>query len=340
MVKKGLVLVASLAALLGVGSTCQAQIIPAKGPGQIGYTAVVLCDSLSVRQESSTDSETVKTLHYGDKFMVTQQKDGWAECMLSDAVDAAPEGWVKSEYVAIDPAWYSTDEQTNVYAWNDVKAYKIAQLSENTVLPVLKDDGDWLCVGLRGASGWIQKTDADRAAASDEKKASEQKKDSGEKKASSEQSQNSSGQDTDDAGTTDEFTVFGENGSTAYIHWVAGATYEDEDGRTFVNQDDGVYYCIPTDVTYYSDAGAVPDYSTYDDDDDDNDDDDGDDDGYTGADYGEGAGLENNWEDTENYTGADYGEGAGLEDNWADTEDIGKYYGEGAGLEDNWADYE
>ena len=156
MVKKGLVLVASLAALLGVGSTCQAQIIPAKGPGQIGYTAVVLCDSLSVRQESSTDSETVKTLHYGDKFMVTQQKDGWAECMLSDAVDAAPEGWVKSEYVAIDPAWYRTDGKTAVYAWNSTSAPKVALLDDDTVLPVLRQEGDWIIVSLRGAVGFIR----------------------------------------------------------------------------------------------------------------------------------------------------------------------------------------
>ena len=62
----------------------------------------------------------------------------------------------------INPAWYVTEKSTAVYAWNDVNAPKVALLDKDTVLPILKDDGDWLVVSLRGASGWIRKTASDK----------------------------------------------------------------------------------------------------------------------------------------------------------------------------------
>ena len=272
MMKKCLVLSGALAMILSAGSICHASIIAPYGPGQIGLSAVVLCESLSLRQESTADAEAVKTLHFGDRIIVMSQKDGWAECCLSDAVDAGPEGWAKSEYIAIDPAWYKTDAVTSVFAWNDTGAKKVAELDKDVTLPILKDDGDWLVVSLRGASGWIYKNDADYTV--------------------SEQSSNTStgkNQNTSDQGS-------GTKGDTT-------------SGQT----------------------------------------------GWTGADFGEGAGLEDNWADygensnNENRTATSGdGEGAGFEDNWADYYDgkfdnvngnAGTGDGEGAGFEDNWADY-
>ncbi len=150
-----------LAALLflNAGKTFRAEIIPPYGEGQIGLEAVVLCESLTVRQRSSTGSKAVKTLPYGSRFIVVRQENGWAECIFSDAVDAAPEGWVNADYIAIDPAWFRTDKATPVYAWNDTSAPKVALLDTGTMLPVLKEGSGWVLVSLRGAVGWIR-TDA------------------------------------------------------------------------------------------------------------------------------------------------------------------------------------
>ncbi len=136
-------------------------ILPSHGEGQIGLQAVVLCESLTVRQAPSASSKAVKTLKYGDFMVVQKQVDGWAECFLSDDVDAGPAGWVNTEYIFIDPAWYRTNEKTPVYAWNNTTAPKVALLDKNTTLPVLKDDGEWLIVSLRGATGWIHKNKAE-----------------------------------------------------------------------------------------------------------------------------------------------------------------------------------
>ena len=124
--------------------------------------AVVLCETLTARQEPGAASKSVKTLDYGSFIIVMKVQDGWAECLLSDSIDEVSSVWVNADYIAIDPAWYRTDETTPVYAWNDPAAPKVALLDQGETLPILKDAGDWLVVSLRGAAGWIQKTAADR----------------------------------------------------------------------------------------------------------------------------------------------------------------------------------
>ena len=141
---------------------CQAEIIPSNGPGQIGYQAVVLCSSLSVREEKSTKAKAVKSLRFGDTFVVQKVEDGWADVFQSEI--EGPIGWVLSDYIVVDPAWYKCEGSTAVYAWNDLSAPKVALLDRGTKLPLIKDMGDWVVVGLRGASGWIPKTAKDMAA--------------------------------------------------------------------------------------------------------------------------------------------------------------------------------
>lgn len=161
-----LMILTALILMLGSVGTVQAEIIPPRGEGQIGLQAVVLCETLTVRKEPSASSQAVKTLHYGDIIIVQPETGGWAGCFLSDAVDGGRAGWVNEDYLAIDPAWYRTEEKTPVYAWNDTMAPRVALLDSGTTLPILKDGGDWLIVSLRGAAGWIHsKNEAADAAA-------------------------------------------------------------------------------------------------------------------------------------------------------------------------------
>ena len=149
---------AILAALIlatGNIGTAPAEIIPPRGEGQIGLQAVVLCETLTVRQQPSASSRAVTRLHYGDQIIVQPETGGWAACFLSDSVDGSRAGWVNEDYLAIDPAWYRTEESTPVYAWDDTLAPKVALLDKNTTLPILKNEGEWLIVSLRGATGWI-----------------------------------------------------------------------------------------------------------------------------------------------------------------------------------------
>ena len=146
---------AVLALALGSVGMGQAEILPPYGEGQIGLQAVVLCETLTLRQQPSSSAKAVKTLHYGDQIIVQPETGGWAACFLSDSEGSGRSGWVNEDYLAIDPAWYRTEGTTPVYAWNDTDAPKVALLDKNTTLPILRNDGNWLIVSLRGATGWI-----------------------------------------------------------------------------------------------------------------------------------------------------------------------------------------
>lgn len=161
--KKHVYLAIILAVILAFGSigTAMAEIISPFGFGQIGLSSAVLCEKLTLRAKPSTSAKAIATLKFGDHIIVTDQADGWARCVLGDSEDAAS-GWVNSDYIVIDPAWYRTEEKTPVFAWNDLYAPKVALLDANTelldpntFLPILKDEGDWLLVSLRGGTGWI-----------------------------------------------------------------------------------------------------------------------------------------------------------------------------------------
>lgn len=138
-------------------ATAQAEIIPPYGEGQIGLSSVVLCESLTIREAPNANAGILDSLEFGRRIIVMKQEDGWALICLSDDVDGGPAGYVNADYLAIDPAWYRTEAETPVYAWNDTNAPKVALLDKDTLLPILKDDGEWLVVSLRGATGWIHK---------------------------------------------------------------------------------------------------------------------------------------------------------------------------------------
>ena len=158
MKKHGLLtLLTTLVLLPGTIGTASAEIIPPHGEGQIGLEAIVLCEELSIRKEPGDAAEAVKTLEYGTQIIVQPETGGWAQCFLSDDVDEGPAGWVNEDYLAIDCAWYRTEEQTPVYAWDDEMAPKVELLEKDTTLPVLKEEEEWLIVSLRGAVGWIHK---------------------------------------------------------------------------------------------------------------------------------------------------------------------------------------
>lgn len=159
--KRTMVAMLLLAVMLGCAVFAQAEIIPPYGEGQIGWTCVVLSENLTVRSEPDSTAPEVEKLHFGKMFSAVKLEDGWALVAVSDDVDAGPIGWVNADYIAVDPAWYRTEELTPVYAWNDTAAPKVALLTKDNTLPILKDDGEWLVVSLRGASGWILKTDRD-----------------------------------------------------------------------------------------------------------------------------------------------------------------------------------
>ncbi len=160
-----LTILTALILTLGCMGLVHAEIIPPCGPGQqIGYPAVVLCEKLTLREKPSSFSKAIQTLNYGDLPIVigadqptgAKEENGFVYCTLGDAEDSLC-GWINADYIAVNPAWYVTEKNTAVYAWNDTAAPKVALLDKGARLPILTEAGDWYVVSLRGAAGWIHK---------------------------------------------------------------------------------------------------------------------------------------------------------------------------------------
>ncbi len=158
-------ILAVLVLVLGYIGAAHAEIIPPYDPGQqIGYPAVVLCEKLTLRENPSSSAKGLQTLGYGDRPIVVgadlpagpKEENGFVYCTLGDAEDA-PCGWLNADFLAVNPAWYVTEKETPVYAWNDTAAPKVALLDKDTRLPILKEEDGWYIVSLRGAVGWIGK---------------------------------------------------------------------------------------------------------------------------------------------------------------------------------------
>lgn len=121
--------------------------------------AVVLCRSLSAHLDHDATSRKMKTLSAGYTFLTSESVGEWQNCFYEEGKDPI---WVRDYYLANDPAWYITDGQTAVYAYDDLEAPRVALLGRNEELPILLETEEWCVVGLRGASGWIRKTSKDR----------------------------------------------------------------------------------------------------------------------------------------------------------------------------------
>lgn len=158
-------------------SAAGATILPATGVdeelsarmGIEATPAVLLCESLSVLDaRGDQGGQVVGTLFYSGTatIPVIESWDGYAKILYAGGTKT---GWVRNEALMLDPAWYLCDEETQVYAYPDVMSPRVAMLEVGTTLPILTEyaDGEsvggWVCVSLRGASGWIRKTPLDTA---------------------------------------------------------------------------------------------------------------------------------------------------------------------------------
>jgi len=135
------------------------EIIHPIGAGQLGFDAVVISKTVSVRPTQNANAKAVKKLNYGDHLAVMSLGNGWCECYLSETEGLS--GYVLEDYILIDPAYLTTEESTPVYAWQARNAKKVGLLGRGETYPIIRMEGDWLLISLRGAAGWVVRPNGD-----------------------------------------------------------------------------------------------------------------------------------------------------------------------------------
>ena len=146
-------------ALLLISAVAFGEITHPAGPGQLGYDAVVISKNISVRPTQNANAKAVRKLNYGDRLAVMSLGNGWCECYLSETEGLS--GYVLEDYILIDPAFITTEEPTPVYAWQAQNAKRVGLLGRGETFPIIRMEGDWLLISLRGAAGWILRPNGD-----------------------------------------------------------------------------------------------------------------------------------------------------------------------------------
>ena len=129
------------------------------GSGQLGFDAVVISKNISIRPTQNANAKAVKKMNYGDHMAVMSLGNGWCECYLSETEGLS--GYVLESYILIDPAYITTEESTPVYAWQDQNAKRVGLLGRGETFPIIRMEGDWLLISLRGAAAWILRPSGD-----------------------------------------------------------------------------------------------------------------------------------------------------------------------------------
>ena len=65
------------------------------------------------------------------------------------------------DYILIDPAYITIEESTPVYAWQATNAKRVGLISKGETYPIIRMEGNWLLISLRGAAGWIVRPSGD-----------------------------------------------------------------------------------------------------------------------------------------------------------------------------------
>ena len=117
----------------------------------------VLCESLSLRENPQTTSNTLVTLAYGTYGTIIGENESWCHVVYRDEQGQHRSGWVKKDYLLVNPEYFTPHDETPVYAIPSHDSKRVGQMSGETSYPIIGEWDGFLAISLRGASGFVAK---------------------------------------------------------------------------------------------------------------------------------------------------------------------------------------
>lgn len=117
----------------------------------------VLCETLSLRSNPNTDSETLCTLPYGSQVEIISEQNEWNYVTCYNVNGEKYAGWVKGEYVLADPTYFQASVETPVYALPAAGSKRVGLLDIGATHPILGEIDNFMVISLRGACGFVLK---------------------------------------------------------------------------------------------------------------------------------------------------------------------------------------
>lgn len=122
--------------------------------------AVVISETVSIREEAKTDATVIATAHNGEKLTILEEQQNWYLIRFDDnQSDAHGQGYVLKRFMMADPEYVTTEGLTYVYAMPSASAKTVGEVEGGESLVVIGEWDDYWAVNLRTASGFIWKGD-------------------------------------------------------------------------------------------------------------------------------------------------------------------------------------
>ena len=122
-------------------------------PPSTGDSGYILCETLSARSSPDASSNLMFSLTYGNWVQIMQKQGAWYQIIWN-----GKRGWVRNEYVLINPEIFYPYAETAVYALPDKNAKRVGLLSASDIgYPIISQYGDFWVISLRGACGFVEK---------------------------------------------------------------------------------------------------------------------------------------------------------------------------------------
>ena len=117
----------------------------------------VLCESLSLREKPQTTSNTLVALAYGTYGTIIDENESWYHVVYRNDQGQHLSGWVKKDYLLVNPEFFTPHDETPVYAIPSHTSKRVGLISNETSYPIIGEWDGFLVISLRGASGFVEK---------------------------------------------------------------------------------------------------------------------------------------------------------------------------------------
>lgn len=120
----------------------------------LGY---VLCEALSLRENPDAAATLIHTMPYGTYCTVLEESGSWYNVTYRNEVNTRYSGWVRKEYMLVNPDCFVPEGETPVYAMPSGSSKRIGLINSGTSYPIIGEMNGFLVISLRGASGFVAK---------------------------------------------------------------------------------------------------------------------------------------------------------------------------------------
>ncbi len=134
--------------------------LPAAADMPLGDTGEVVSMNVTLREDHSTSSTTIRSLSNGDTFEILDRDGDWLYIAYYDTKTAQTiNGWLLNYYVAENPVHIILrNSNTPAYAYPSSASKRVGSLAKYTRLTVIAELDRYWVVSLREAAACIPKT--------------------------------------------------------------------------------------------------------------------------------------------------------------------------------------